>query len=586
MADKTQTTFPLNTDDLALDSERKQSQRLMIASSVSVAINLMFLIGAAQGMEEKAFLVKPERSITGVILINREANPTPAPTATPTPAPVVQIKPKNPEPKPRQTPPPIQPVERVQVVRNEPTLRVLVQPTPPPTPDVREIPDEEPILPQIKPVEEPVAATAVEAKETVQARTPRVIETTASNRMTGASIAMNAASAAPSQRGSVQAEINTSIAAPLIASGTTTLSPGIRAPRASVAEAVASGSTNIVEGEFTTPGAMSRQVTGAPRQRTSDESVANATSLAHRINQPRNSSSTAGTSGMIAAPTLQVLSGPTMGTRKSSMMQAEAGVPISESGGVSARGTSVVRTPGGGTPRTSDLGGAAVGEGVPAKVRGGSQSSSRSEIVPGRNSTSASSDRGPTSNRTSGVVVGSGANTSGVFRIKSDTGKADIKGTGSVESAGRVAIAIVASGGGGTDIVTSKTRFRDGSNELIQVNDGKDSKITRPVSAPKTENLSEKIDKQNIDSLVNARILSRKQPEITSEMKASNPRKVTVEFTVGANGSASYRIVSSSGNADIDAAVLKACAGYRWQAGSKGGKPASSRQQVTFDPNE
>lgn len=586
MADKTQTTFALNTDDLVSDSERKQSQRLMIASSVSVAINLMFLIGAAQSMEEQAFPVKPERSVTGVILVNREVTPTPAPTATPTPAPVVQVKPKNPEPKPQQIPPPIRPVERVQVVRNEPTPRVLVQPTPPPTPDVREIPDAEPILPQIKPVEEPVATTAVEAKETVQARTPRIMETTASNRMTGASIATNATSVAPSQRGSAQAEINTSIAAPLVARSTTTLSTGIRTSTASVAEAVASGSTNIVEGEFTTPGAISRQVTSAPRQRTSDESVANAASLTHRIEQPRNSSSTAGASGMIVGPALQVLSGPTMGTRKSSMMQAEAGVSISEFGGVSARGASVVRTPGGGTPRTSDLGGSAVGEGVPAKVRGGNQSSSRSEIVPGRSNTSSSSDRGPVTNRTSGVVVGSGANTSGVFGIKGDTGKADIKGTGSVESAGRVAIAIVASGSGGTDIVTSKTRFRDGSNELIQVNDGKDSKTTRPVSAPKTENLSEKIDNQNIDSLVNARILSRKQPEITTEMKATNPKKVTVEFTVGANGSASYRIVSSSGNADVDAAVLKACAGYRWQAGSKGGKPTSSRQQVIFDPNE
>ncbi|MBC8136705.1 MAG: TonB family protein [Fibrella sp.] len=69
-------------------------------------------------------------------------------------------------------------------------------------------------------------------------------------------------------------------------------------------------------------------------------------------------------------------------------------------------------------------------------------------------------------------------------------------------------------------------------------------------------------------------------------MRATNPKRAVVEFTVRANGSSTYNIVRSSGNKSVDAAVLKACASYRWHPVTRGGKPADSRQRVAFTPGE
>ncbi len=527
-AQKTQPTSALNADNFASDSERKQNRRLMIASSISVAVNLMFLIGAARGMEESPFRMTPDvrnaapekrdRDSDAFIRIEVRIAPTPAPAATPTPPKVARVEPENPEPKPRQTPPPTRPVERVPLPRIEPTPRVVTQPTSPVPipPDVREIPDDEPITTPIKPVEEPLANAPEEAPESVQARAVRVIETTAGGRMTGASVAT---SAVPAARGAVSVGSDARPVAPSVADGTISLTTVARTFRANVTEGVADAADNLP----------------APQ---SEAGGANSAMVAIRVRGIGKDSNTPGS----VAPRV---SGP--------------GGAVGDGGNDSAK----IRGAGG-APDLSGIDRTGIRPVVRPVSGGGS----------------------PVANRPSGIDAGSGSDTrAGLIKNVGNGKDADITGTGTATSTGRATIAIEA-GGGGADIISSKPRFRDGNNDMIQIDRDKALRTTRPVSAPRTERLSDKIDKQNVESLVAASVLSRKRPVLTEDMKATNPRKVTAEFTVGADGSASYRIVASSGNAEVDAAVLKACAAYRWRAASKGGVPVPSSQRVTFDPGE
>jgi TonB family protein len=508
----TQHPFAPGADGIAPDLERKQNQRLMIASSVSVAVNLMFLIGAALGMEERAVPETPERPMTGVIQIIPQSTPTPV--AKPTPSPIARVEPKT-KPEPQQTPPPGPLKEAVIVRPDEPTPRVLVQPTPPPVPDVPEISEVEPVPTPIKPVEEPVATTAVEEAQSASSAV-RVRETTASNRMTGASLATNVASAAPTLRGGVSTASDPGVVAPSLTSGTSTLSLGIRTPRASAVESVAGGTVTDSEDRLTVPGPARRQSVNAPSPRTGGEGVSMSTGVSGSVGVPRGDRGSASSgSDVLARPTT-------------------AGGAV---GGGAAPGADTARSP----------------------------------------------------ERDSGIRAGSGADATKDFGIKGGTGKAtewDPKGTGSAESVGRAAITVVAGGGGGKNIVSTKARFRDGNSETIQVTSGKDPRTIRFVPAPKITSLPRQIGNPNIDAIVNAKLLARKQPETTEAMRETRLNPVTVEFTINANGSATYRIVRSSGNPDVDAAVLKACAGYRWQPGSRGGEPVTSRQRVTFDPNE
>ncbi|MBC8139325.1 MAG: TonB family protein [Fibrella sp.] len=592
MAEKTRPNHDSPVGDLALTFERNQSQRLMIASTISIAVNVMFLIGAARGMEEKPLSETWDRPVIRIITVDPKVTPTPDTVATPTPTPIAQIEPKNnPErkPEPRQIPPSSRPVDHTPVRRSEPTPRIVLQPTPPP-PDVPETPEVEPVAPVIQPVEDPVDTATMEPRQAVQAATARVMETTASSRRTGAAVATSTVTT-PAQRNSMTTEINTSIAGPLPADSTASLAGRKRTPRPSVAEGVAIGTPDIASGEFGASGVMNRQVTSAPDRRTGVENRASPSGVAALVSEPRNSNDIPTTSGVISGPTLRILSGPNMGARKTSLMQSDAGGPTGEAYDVRVRGIANSKgAPGSGMSRTSGIVATGVGsggEGAPVKARGGTMNLSGGE----GGSTQARGNLGGENrlslNPASGVVAGSGANGVRDFGINSaaDKGRdAEIKGTGHAEGAQRAAIPVVA-GGGVADIVSSKTGVRDGYNKTFQATDGKDPKGTRSVSASTGNGLPEKIDNPHIDSIVSAKILAQKQPEITNELKATHPKKVTVEFTIKANGSTSYRIVSSSGNPDVDAAVLKACAGYRWQAGSKGGKPTASSQRITFDPN-
>lgn len=709
MAENTKPNVALNADDIASDLERKQSQRLMIASSISIAVNLMFLIGAAKGMEEKPLSLAQDERISYITI---ETTPAPVNTpepekAIPTPAPkqVARVEPKKPET--RQTPPPPKPVKKdpVQVAKVTPPRTVVqrVLPTPPPEeviPDVVQTP------PPPKPVEETVTATTTEDEKVVQARSGRATETVASNRPTNASVATNAVSAAPAPRGGTQTNDSMSVSSPttptLSSGGGPSLAGGARSNRASVAEGVAGGATNIAGGEFTAPTSRNAVATGAPSLRTGAEGGRDAPGVAGIVGAARNTSSITGSAGTIAGPSLNASSGPTLGSlggksgsRQNILTQADAGGgtatgagdftvakgsglkpgaivartgntagggtpgtlsnttlsarigvggsgagsngsetlgaprmsmgtggtgggPVGlragkgpgasagdgalaggaagDAGGVSARGIAGGNgAPGAGAPRTSGLGGAGgSGEGVRAGARGGVAGLAPGEGASGRPGGGAGSgpgggDGGPVARSGSGVGAGSGNNAAGEFGVKGGAGNgADVnsKGTGAVAGAGRADIKVQAGGAGGSDIQTTRIGAKEnGSNNgPIQVRSGSD-KEARAGSAPKAgDGLSGKIDPQNVTAITEARIISRKQPEITEEMKASDPKKVIVEFTVGANGSSDYKIVSSSGNPEVDAAVLKACASFRWKAASRGGTPTESKQRITFDP--
>ncbi|MBC7805989.1 MAG: hypothetical protein H7145_07545, partial [Akkermansiaceae bacterium] len=289
MAEITKPNAALNADDIASDLERKQSQRLMVASSISIAVNLMFLIGAAKGMEEKQLSLAQEERISYITI---ETTPTPVQTpepvkVVPTPAPkqvarVETVKKPERKPEPRPTPPPAR-REPVQVARITPP-RVVVQRTPPPPPQEEVIPEVVQTPPPPKPVEETVTATATEQEQIVQARSGRQTETVASNRPTNASVATNAVSSAPAPRGGVQTDTVTDVTGPSaaisVSGGGPSLAGGARNNRAAVAEGVAGGATDIVGGQFTAPSATNRQATGAPSLRTGAESGSNAAGVA------------------------------------------------------------------------------------------------------------------------------------------------------------------------------------------------------------------------------------------------------------------------------------------------------------------
>ncbi|MBC7807105.1 MAG: TonB family protein, partial [Akkermansiaceae bacterium] len=276
---------------------------------------------------------------------------------------------------------------------------------------------------------------------------------------------------------------------------------------------------------------------------------------------------------------------------------ALAGGAAGDAGGVSARGIAGGSgAPGDGALRTSGIGGAGNGEGVRAGARGGVAGLAAGEGVSGRagggpGNGPGGGDGGPVASRGSGVGAGSGANAAGEFGVRNSAGSgADVnsKGSGAAGSGSRADIKIAAAGGGGADIQTTRIGSRENSNNNgpVQVRSGNDKKA-RVGSAPQAgDGLSKTIDPQGFDAIINAKRLSGKKPELTEEMKASSPKSATVEFTIGPNGSSSYKIVSSSGNPDVDAAVLRACASYRWQAATKGGKPVESKQRIVFNPND
>lgn len=86
-----------------------------------------------------------------------------------------------------------------------------------------------------------------------------------------------------------------------------------------------------------------------------------------------------------------------------------------------------------------------------------------------------------------------------------------------------------------------------------------------------------------LEPFLEAKATERQNPEIPSDIDRTLLKPVKVEFTITASGACVYKIVTSSGSTDADAAVLKACAAYRWQPARRGGKPVQQNQFVIFD---
>lgn len=82
-----------------------------------------------------------------------------------------------------------------------------------------------------------------------------------------------------------------------------------------------------------------------------------------------------------------------------------------------------------------------------------------------------------------------------------------------------------------------------------------------------------------------ARILARKKPVITDEMRAMHPEHVTIDFFIAPEGHSEYKLVRYSGDPEVNRAVMKACSSFRFRAATDHGRPVKSRLRITFDPN-
>ncbi|MBC8143416.1 MAG: TonB family protein, partial [Armatimonadetes bacterium] len=236
---------------------------------------------------------------------------------------------------------------------------------------------------------------------------------------------------------------------------------------------------------------------------------------------------------------------------------------------------------GGGSPRGGSGNGIGedAGRGTGRGNGNGSGPGGSGKGVVGRNDGGVGSGRGGT---------GTGA---GEFGVKGGVGNGaniNSKGTGTATGVKGAAVAIEARGNGGAGIVTQKVGQQEDrkGNGPIQVKTD-DAPDTRKVTAPSAGGLGTKVDTtRGFAAKENARATRSPRPRITEEMKAAAQRSAVVEFTIGANGSASARLTTSSGNADVDAAVMAAANGWRWKAATSGGTPVASKQIITFNPNE
>jgi peptidyl-prolyl cis-trans isomerase B (cyclophilin B) len=77
------------------------------------------------------------------------------------------------------------------------------------------------------------------------------------------------------------------------------------------------------------------------------------------------------------------------------------------------------------------------------------------------------------------------------------------------------------------------------------------------------------------------RMTAVKLPDIT--LSASERASVRVEFAVAPDGTAKPRLVSGSGNAAADEAVLQAVQNWKWEPATKDGKPVRSDREITIE---
>ena len=186
--------------------------------------------------------------------------------------------------------------------------------------------------------------------------------------------------------------------------------------------------------------------------------------------------------------------------------------------------------------------------------------------------------------RKSGVGPGVGAGNAGTFGVKNGASNGD----DTIGKTGRVAIAVKASGGG-ADIRSTRlgTQEKVGDDHNLAVTDGGKKFQRTTGAADGGGDLDTRLNTAtHYTALTEARLLSHGKPVITDEQRAAGLKSVKVEFKVAADGSCIYRIVSGSGNSEVDDAVLKACSKFRWSPAKYGDQPESSTRYIVFNPNE
>ncbi|MBC8142293.1 MAG: hypothetical protein H7Y38_12725, partial [Armatimonadetes bacterium] len=347
MAETYQTT-PLSADNVAADVDRKQNQRLAIASFASVATNVLFLMGAANGMNEKPLSLEqaPPVYVTfTAVATPAPLAPTPPPVATPAPKVVAKADPL-PTPAPRKpevanTPPPRRP--RVQVAKVRP--RVRPQPreiTPPREKTPREI---EPTPPPVRPVEETIAETRQQNQEANRTRGAET-QVAASGANTNANSRRNASNASdsPSNAGASSA-----------AGGS----------RSRVSQGIA-GASATNPGDFRSPNATRNNSTGAPSLRTGIAGGSDAPGTAGIVGETRATGSIIGSAGNIAGPSLANSTGPRRGLNGGLSGARDKILTQSESAGGAANGDFTVAKgtglrPGAIVARTGPAAGGAAG---------------------------------------------------------------------------------------------------------------------------------------------------------------------------------------------------------------------------------
>ena len=515
------------TETLALRVERKQSQRLTIASTVSLTANALFLVLAATGMN-------------GV-----HANPTPEGKIPPY-APVTFVT--APE------------VEEIVKAKEAVVPKKVVQARETPVKTEAVIP--ETIIPE--------TVTKPQRQQNIVATVAKQVDKT----VTETAAVANGTVSTATQTQTVE---NTNTEAPAQETG-----------KISIAENVA-GAADTADFTPATPGGATGTVS-ALRPQTAQTTVATGVGLAGVRGNVASANDFSGGNSIATGISLGGDGRPSLGSfgnKGAGIGGADAGSGAGHEAGVTGAGLATGGG-GGGTART--FGNAGAGVGVGGNVRGTAPMGMGDGIGNGVKNpfNQPGGDGNALASRIPGVQGGSGTGKPGAFAVKDTERIADIRRNEYTRETKRV---------GGKDtgierseahIVTGKMIFSDNPGKApITVTDPHTKPTGHIVALPKPTVLDEKVDQtRTLTAIIDARIVRKAKPTITEEMKAAGVRPVRVVFTIKPDGTATYRIAQSSGNAELDAAVEAACVNCRWTAATRGGNPVVSTQTVTFDPNK
>ena len=577
-----QTDAALSAEMIAVNADRKQNRRLAAGFAISAAVNVLFLVGAARGMEEKPFADSAPDAPGTVVIFAAPPPATPTPTPAPAPAasvtPVVEVTPKPRRPSP-------------------------VVPTPTPKPEVTPVAKNEkdtpisPVPTQPESVSDSAAAPTSTAPAMTASAQPR--DSDAARTQTGVALsARGGAAEAPGDLSAPGANAGLSAAGGPALPGASTRSPRIAEgdPNTGSAAAGTFLRSNITKG-------------GTPALRGSTTGIATASTAASGLFAPRGSageSDANGGQGISAGARPSVSSGPSLGGLGEGKRRGTFLTQINDGQGGTAQDFTVGHgeglTPGAIVQRKSGAGNSFVNGGAtlaPRVFGGGSNSSSGgtgdSALVRSSAGIIGGSSNGPVG-RKDGIDTGNAPAAGGFGRQAGvGDGRGDVgdRGTGTAANAPRADVALAASGGRKAEILSSRLPIQENRADNRFAAKSEPAK-KHTVGAPKAGDdlnpalnpAADETPKPGVHVITDARVLESAKPVITDEEKATGPRSVTVEFIIAPGGTCTYRMTGAgSGNSDVDAAVLKACARYRWSAARRDGVAVETRQRIVFDPN-